>query len=500
MAEVLLDGTTLTCADIAAIAEGAPVRFDDAARARVDASARYYAQQDDPHIVRHKWAWLVGGAQPEDLHVATRMFIEGHCAAVGPPLDRAVARALMATRANQLAVGLSGVRPEVLDLFVAVLEADIVPVVPAHGSVGAAGNPVLAHVARVLCRYGGEAVRDGQTRPAAEALAGLPELVPTEKEALSLINGSSLTTALAALAVHRAERALRAAQAACALSLEVVQADVACLSPRAMEARRAPGAVEVAARLRSLVAGSELVHAQNWPDSFSIRCAPTVLGAAADALASVKQTVERELNCASDNPLVFAGCEVVEAGNFHGAPVALAMDHLKTALVMVASIAERRVFRLTYARLSGLPSFLLPNSGANSGLMLAQYTAASLVSEARARSFPASADAIPTVQHHEDHVSMGPGAAQGALEIVALLEDVIAIELLCAAQGLDFRLAGQAVDAHGALVDVPPLQPGAGSRAVYDAVRERVPRWVDDRVMHLDLEALGDAVRAGVFR
>jgi histidine ammonia-lyase len=197
--------------------------------------------------------------------------------------------------------------------------------------------------------------------------------------------------------------------------------------------------------------------------------------------------------------MVFPGHGVVEGGHFHAAPVALAMDFLKIALVQVASIAERRVFRLTYGRLSGLPSFLVQGSGVNSGLMLAQYTAASLLSEAKGLSMPASVDCIPTVQHQEDHVPMGPIAARSALEVVDRVADIVAIELLCAAQGLDFRLAGRAVDGHGEIVEVGPQQPGAGTRAVYDKVRARVQRWDDDQVLHPDLVAVGRAVREGVF-
>ncbi|MEQ1507904.1 MAG: aromatic amino acid ammonia-lyase, partial [Myxococcota bacterium] len=336
--------------------------------------------------------------------------------------------------------------------------------------------------------------------PAGPWIARLPAVVPTEKEALSLLNGSSWTTALAGLAVARAHRVLVAAEAACALSFEVVRADLRALSASPAEVRGHPGLVEVTARLRDRFAGSELVTAARKPDSFSVRCAPTVLGTAIDALRYIEATVVRELNAPSDNPLVFPDDGgVIESGQFHAAPVGLAMDHLKAALTQVASISERRVFRLTYGRLSGLPSFLVPGSGVNSGLMLAQYTAASVLAEMKAMCMPASIDSIPTVQHQEDHVAMGPIAARSALEVVDRVADVVSIELLCAAQGLDFRMSGQAVDDQGALVDVPPQQPAPGTRAIYDLVRARVARWVDDQVLHTDLAALGAAVRSGVF-
>jgi histidine ammonia-lyase len=285
----------------------------------------------------------------------------------------------------------------------------------------------------------------------------------------------------------------------CALSFDVCAADLHCLDEEAMAVRGHPGAIYVAKQLRRLLKNSELVTMGRKPDPFSIRCAPIVLGAAWDALGHVTEVVERELNAAATNPLVLSNGEVIEAGHFHGAPVALAMDHLKIALTQVASISERRTFRMTYGQLSGLPSFLLKSTGLNSGLMLAQYTAASLVSECKGWSHPASVDSIPTVQHHEDHCSMGAIAGKGAMIILDLLADVLAIELLCGAQGLDFHLAGESVGEDGEIVSVPSRKPGDRAKEVYEDVRSRVPRWQDDRVLHPDMAALGTAVRAGVF-
>ncbi len=482
MREEILDGHSLTPHALHRISEGAPVRLHPDVVARLAEGAAWYAAQPGSDIVRQKWAWIGAGAADGGV----RAFIEGHCAGVGEPLYPNWVRALLAARANVLAMGLSGVRPEAVEVLLAMLDADVIPVVPCQGPVGAAGDAALAHVARVACGWGGEAWVRGVRLPAAEAMRGLPVLVPTEKEALALINGSTLGTALGAMALARAHRMMHAAEAACALSMEAVRADRACLDPRAMAARGQPGVVRSAQRLAELTRGSDLVALGRRPDSFSIRCAPVVFGAAWDALDHVDAVVGRELNAAVDNPLVFPGESVVEAGNFHGAPVALVMDLLKIALTQVASNAERRIYRLTYGDLSGLPSFLLPGTGVNSGLMLAQYTAASLVSECKGLSHPGSVDSIPTVQHHEDHVSMAPIAARGALEVVELLSDVVAIELLCGAQGLDFRM-----DDGG--------EPGAGTRATYELVRARVTRWVDDRVLHPDLAALGEAVREGVF-
>lgn len=488
MDEVLLDGRSMTPETVAQVAAGAQVRLCPEAAARMEASARTWADRGDPHLLRSKWQWLIGGEAPAERTALVQRFLIDHCAGVGEPLSVQEVRALIVCRANVLAIGVSGVRPLVVDRLLYLLNEGIVPRVPSIGAVGAAGSAALAHVARVALGYGGRCV---------EGNPDLPPLDVNENEALSLLNGSTLTTALGALAVERSSLLLASAQAACALSMEVVRADRRCLDPLAAEARGHPGVVEVAARLSSLTLGSQLVRIGNQPDAFCIRCAPTVLGTAVDALAFVRQTVERELNGAGDNPLVFDD-RIVEAGHFHGAPVALAMDTLKTALVQVASIAERRVFRLTYGQLSGLPSFLVPGTGANSGLMLAQYTAASLVAEARGRAVPGSTDSIPTVQHHEDHVSMGPVAARTALAVVDLVADVVAIELLAAAQGLEFRLAGEAV-VDGELVATTPQAPGPGTKAVHDEVRRHVTRWHDDRVLHTDLEALGRAVRAGRF-
>ena len=480
---IVLDGHTLDATAVAAIAAGARCRLADGARARMTATADRVGGEA---LLRKKWRWLVDEPEPADPDALVAAFLLGHCAGVGAPLEPGVVRAMIAVRANVFALGASGVRPETVDAMLVWLDADVVPVVPSLGSVGAAGSAALAHLARGLCGLGGDVWVAGRRVPASEGAAGLPVLRPTAKEALSLINGATLDAALAALAVHRARGLLDAAIVACALSFEVVRADLGCLSPGGMALRNQPGAVVVAARLRERLDGSTLCNGQ-VADPFSIRCAPIVLGAVHDAIVQIAAVVDRELNAAIDNPLVLDD-EVVEVGNFHGAPVAIAMDHLKIVLVQLASIAERRVFRLTYGQLSGLPSFLVASSGLDSGLMLAQYTAASLVSECKGYSHPASVDAIPTAQHLEDHQSMGPIAARGALIVCEAVADVIAIELMCATQGLDFHL------------DAAVGRPGVGTSASHAAVRGVVARWVDDRVLHPDLAALGKAVRDGRFR
>lgn len=499
-APVVLDGASLTCEDLARVAAGAPIRLDAAARSRVDEIAAWYRDHGHPPVLRSKWGLLVGGTPPDDDAALVRSFVLGHCAGVGDPLPKGIVRALIAARCNVLATASTGARSRCIDVYAAMLEADVIPEVPSQGSVGAAGDLApLAHVLRVACGMGGRAWRDGRLVPAEEAMAGLPLMEPDDKEALSLINGATLTVALAAVAVVRARRLLETAEAACALSFEVNRADLGCLDAEAIGARRHPGAVGVARRLRDALEGSELTYVGRKPDPFSLRCAPAVLGAAHDALAYVTSVVERELNGACDNPFVHPDGSIVEAGNFHGAPVALVMDHLKVALVQVASIAERRIFRMTYGQLSGLPSYLANDTGLNSGLMLAQYTAASLVSECKGLAFPASVDSVPTIQHHEDHVSMGPIAGRGCLVIAEALADVLAIELICGAQGLGFHLAGEAVGADGERVKREPLRASAASMARYEAVRRLVPAWDRDRPLHPDLAAMGRAVREGAF-
>ena len=488
---IRLDGRSLTPQALLAVERGASVELSPEARQLVQASADWYTQISPHELLRDKRSWLSGGGvddatdSAEDL---VRDFILGHCAGVGEPLDPTVVRGLIAARANVFAVGCSGVRPSFVEEMLHWLSLDVVPVVPSQGALGGAGSVALAHLAAVLCGWGGYVWRDG-ARVAVRDVTGLPFLKPNEKEALALINGDTLSVVLAASACVRARQLLETAESACALSFEVVRADRRCLDARAMAARHHPGPIAVAARLRSRLEGSEWCRDGTPPDPFSVRCAPAVLGTAWDALEQVEGVVARELNAAIDNPLVFLGEGLIEAGNFHGAPIALAMDHLKIGLVQVASIAERRIFRLTYGQLSGLPSFLVPGTGLNSGLMLAQYTAASLVSEARGLAHPASVDSIPTVQHREDHLPMSPIAARGALSITELLADVVAIELMCAAQGIDCLVASEGGE----------RSLGRGSAQSRSEVRRWVARWEDDRALHPDLVALGRAVRAGRF-
>ena len=496
---IVLTGDALTVAELMAIGRGASVALCEHARHRMQESEQWFLASGKDKILSTKISWLTGLTAAEGNTEPIKRFVLSHCAGMGDPLEPAVVRATMAARINVLAKGLSGCRPVCADVFLDMLNQNIVPIVPSRGAVGAAGSAPLSHILRIACGYGGEAWKDGVRCSAADAMAGCTLLSPTEKEALSLINGSTLTVAMAGLVCAYSQRLMSTAEAACALSFEVVRADTECLNVNALAARNQRSAVTVAERLRSELDGSEMVSEGRIPDPFSIRCAPAVLGAAREGLDEISALVSRELNGACDNPLVLGPQRVVEGGNFHGAAVSMAMDRLKVLLTEVAAVSERRIFRMTYGQLSGLPSFLVHGTGTNSGLMLAQYTAASLVSECKVWSHPASVDSIPVAQHQEDHVSMGPIAARGAWQICHALADVLAIELMCGAQGLDFLLHGDGVNEEGQPVQTTPLKAGQGTAQTHASVREVVPRWQEDRVLHPDIDALGRAVRQGVF-
>jgi histidine ammonia-lyase len=396
---------------------------------------------------------------------------------------------MLLLRANSLASGHSGVRPEVIDLLLALLEGRLHPVIPAKGSLGASGDLApLAHLALVLIGEG-EVQTEGRRISGAQALAeaGLHPLTLEAKEGLALINGTQLITALGALAVLGAGRISRAADVAAALTAESLRGTDACFADHFAAVRPHPGHRRAAANLRQLVAGSRLIARPGEvrvQDPYVLRCAPQVHGASKDVLAHVRQVLEVEINAVTDNPLVFPEQDLVlSGGNFHGQPLALALDYLAMALAEWSSIAERRVERLVNPQLSGgLPAFLVEEGGLNSGFMLAHYTAAALVSENKVLCHPASVDSIPTSANQEDHVSMGAFAARKVNEVLANAERVIAIELLCGAQALEFRGVEHA---------------GPASRAAHAAIRQVVARREADRLLSPDIEAVADLVRSG---
>jgi histidine ammonia-lyase len=444
--------------------------------------------------------------EPADAARLQENLLISHAVGVGNLLDVATVRAMLLLRANTLALGHSGCRPEIVDRLLVFLERRLHPVVPAQGSVGASGDLApLAHLALPLIGRGHVNVR-GRRTPALEALrdAGLEPLSLEAKEGLALLNGTQMMGAVGALALLDAERMVATASVVAAMSTEALLGTDVAFAAAYHATRPHPGQARVAAELRHLLRDSELQRSHHGvdhkvQDPYSVRCVPQVHGASRDALAYARGVLEIEANSATDNPLVFpdgagtdptaiatAGGRVVSGGNFHGQPVALAMDFAKLAIAELGSISERRTALLVDGRLSGLPPFLVRDAGLNSGMMLLQYTAAALVSEDKVLVHPASADSIPTSANMEDHVSMGSIAARQARQILGNVEIVLALELLCAGQGLDFRLA----DGH---------RPGAGVLEAHRRLRERIAHLETDRDPGPDIEAAVDLVRRGTF-
>ena len=432
-----------------------------------------------------------------DVHIAPEQaaqlqlnLLRSHACGVGEPFPDEVVRAATLLRANALAKGSSGVRVELVQLLLDLLAAGVVPVVPSRGSLGASGDLApLAHLGLVLvgegyARFGGEALPGGE----ALARAGLEPVVLAAKEGLALINGTQFMAAIGALVLARARRLVKIADVAAAQTLEAVRASRTPFAPELQALRPHPGQIASAANLYRLLDDSEIVASHRWcgrvQDAYSLRCAPQVHGAVRDAVAYAEGVVGIELNAATDNPIVLAERgEVLSNGNFHGEPVAIALDTLKLALAELASISERRIERMLNPALSnGLPAFLTDDGGLNSGFMIAQYVAASLVSEDKVLVHPASADSIPTSAGQEDHVSMGATAAVHLWHVCANVERVLGIELLCGAQGVDF---------------LAPKRPGPAVAAAHAAVRGLSAHVDADRSLAGEIEAVAGRIRDG---
>ena len=424
-----------------------------------------------------------------DLKKLQRNLILSHAAGVGEPLPPVETRALMVLRANVLAKGHSGVRPETVQTLLEMIRKDVLPVIPSRGSVGASGDLApLAHLALTLIGEG-DAVFQGKRMPSSVALAeaGIAPVVLEAKEGLALINGTQAIGAVGSQAVQRAGRLLEIADIAGAMTVEALMGSHKPFMSRIHEIRPQPGQVACAANLRRLLANSEIVvaHADcaKVQDPYSLRCMPQVHGAARDGVRFAREALAIEINCGTDNPLVFADEElIVSGGNFHGQPVSQACDMLAIAVTQIAAISERRVEQLVNPMLSGLPPFLTERSGLNSGFMIAQVTAAALVAESRVLCHPACVDSIPSSAGREDHVSMGMGAALKARQVVDHVNHVLAIELLAAAQALDMRRG---------------LRAGAGVAAAHDVIRSEVPHMEDDRELHLDIQAVARMIDDG---
>jgi histidine ammonia-lyase len=426
---------------------------------------------------------------PADAAQLQVNLVRSHAVGAGEPLPADVVRGMMLLLGASLRRGHSGVRPEVVELLQALLERGVTPVVPSKGSVGSSGDLApLAHLALVLIGEG-EATTGAERLPGGEALAraGLEPIELSAKEGLALINGTHLMAAAGGLAVLEAQRLVAASVTAVALSLEAFKGSTVPFDARLHAVRPQPGQAAVAARLRELLAGSPVVasHADcgRVQDPYTLRCAPQVIGAVSDAVDYVTGALERELHAVTDNPLVFPDDgEVLSGGNFHGQPLSLPLDHLALAMTELASFAERRIYALLSPGYAELPPFLSPRPGLSSGLMIAQYAAAALVNECQVLSHPAGAGSIPTSAGQEDFNSMGALAALKARTVVENASHVLATELVCAAQGLEF---------HRPLRSTDPLEEAVGK------VRAIVPRVEEDRSLAGELAELAAALRSG---
>src|SRR5215831_19060548 len=487
-----IDGQRLSLAQVASVGAGTEqVAFSDSARRRVtEARAvveRIVAEGRTVYGVNTGFGRLSDvRIPPDELRALQLNLVRSHACGLGDPLSLAEARAKV------LSLGYSGCRPVVIERLIALLEQGVTPVIPEKGSVGASGDLApLAHLAQTVIGEG-EAFFNATRMASADALgqAGIEPLQLEAKEGIALLNGTQAMAAVGGLALHRAERVARIADVAGAMTLEALKGTPVAFDERIHAARPHRGQNEVAAHLRELLRGSQIreSHVANDPrvqDAYSLRCMPQVHGRVRDALAHAREIVEIETGSATDNPLVFAGTgEVLSGGNFHGAPLALAFDYAAMALTDLMSITERRIDRLVNPDANeDLPPFLTSHAGSASGFMMLQIVAVSLLTEARILAHPASIDNVPTDGGKEDHVSMGMTGAIKLRSIVKLSELMTAIELIAAAQGLEYR----------------PLEPGRGVRQAREIVRRHVPPLTIDRAMSTEVETVAQAIRDGEF-
>src|SRR5215210_4845350 len=483
--------------DVVAVArDGAEVTLAPEAHRAMEASAAVVARladrEEPAYGVSTGFGSLANVAIPvERREELQRALVRSHAAGMGPPVEAEVVRAMMLLRARTLAMGRSGARPLLAEAMLALLNAGLTPVVPEHGSLGASGDLApLAHCALVLIGEGEASSRDGTRMPGALALreAGAEPVTLRAKEGLALINGTDGMLGMLLLAIEDLAQLLRAADITAAMSIEALLGTDRAFAEDLIALRPQPGQAASAANLRRVLKGSEIVASHRHvddrvQDAYSLRCSPQVNGAARDALAHAERVAAAELASAIDNPMVLPDGRVESCGNFHGAPLGFACDFLAIAAAEVGAIAERRTDRLLDAsRSQGLPPFLTTEPGVNSGLMIAQYTQAALVAENRRLAAPASVGSLPTSAMQEDHVSMGWAAARKLRTALENLGRILAVELTCAAHGLDLRA---------------PLQPGPGGAAALGAVRARIDGPGPDRRLEPDLAAAEELVATG---
>lgn len=495
---VISIGEPIGLVDVVAVArEHRPAELSPSARERMHRSRTYIerlvAEGRTVYGVSTGFGKLASERiAPADVRQLQRNLIVSHAMGVGTPFATEVVRAMLVLRAQSLAAGYSGIRVEVVELLLAMLAHGVHPIIPSQGSVGASGDLApLAHMALTLIGEGDAEYR-GAVLPSTEALkrAGLSPVVLEAKEGLALINGTQAMTAVGALVIHDAMQLAVNADIAAAMSLEALKGTRTPFDPHVTQVRPHPGAIATAANIYRISADSPIhrSHADcgKIQDAYSLRCIPQVHGASRDALTHVTQVLTREINAVTDNPLVFHEDDlVISAGNFHGQPVAVAMDYAKIAIAELANIAERRVEHMLDPAVSGLPAFLAHQGGLHSGLMISQYTAASLVSENKVLAHPASVDSIPTSANQEDHVSMGTTAARQCAMILENARWVLAVEVLNATQALDFHA---------------PLVPGPAVAAAVATIRASVPPLIADRVMTGDLAAVRALIVSGQLR
>jgi len=481
---------------IAVVRRNQAVRLSDHARQRIE-NGRAYVEKV---LAENKTVYGVTTGfgkfanvriAPGEVQELQRNLLLSHAIGVGNPFPDEVVRGMLLLRAQSLAFGNSGVRPQIVEYLLAFLNHNVVPVVPSQGSVGASGDLApLSHMCLPLIGEGEVTFRgkviDGKT---ALVELGLTPLVLEAKEGLALINGTQAMASMLALLVWDARRLFKSADIAAAMSVEALKGSHSPFDAAVTRLRPHPGAVTVSQNMRHILADSEIrlshLDCDKVQDAYSLRAVPQVHGASRDALKHVMEIVERELNSVTDNPLIIWEEEmVISAGNFHGQPLALAADYLSIAMAEIANISERRIEQMLNPALSGLPAFLAQQGGLNSGLMISQYTAASLVSENKVLAHPASVDSIPTSANQEDHVSMGTHGARKARAIFENALVVLAIELVSGAQALDFHL---------------PLQPGRGVAAAHRQIRAEIPHLDRDRYLRPELDKICDLIRSGTL-
>jgi histidine ammonia-lyase len=504
-----IDGRSLTIQEVSEVARDCrPVRLNNRARKvvqKTEMDLREIASSENPVYGVNTGFGIFADhrIRSDQLMQLSRNLILSHAVGIGDPFPEDVVRAAILVRANTFAKGYSGVRPELIDLLLDMLNRQVTPMIPSQGSLGSSGDLApLSHLALVLSRDpdpemdgpSGKAWFKGQLLTGYEAMeaAGLSPLILHAKEGLAITNGATFSTALLALACNDAENCLQIAEVSASLSMEALLAVTSAFDPRLHQARAHPGQIAVAERIHNLLRSSTLVDStKRVQDAYSIRCTPQVMGAAWDLLSFVQSTVSREINAATDNPLIFDQ-EAISGGNFHGEPIGLASDYLKIALSEVGAIAERRIYRLISEHMSeGLPPMLIMDPdhiGLQSGLMMLQYSAASLVLENQALATPASVLSLPTSAGQEDHNANATLAARNLSQVLNNLFHIVSIELLTAAQALDIRLRQHS-----------NATPGIGTRAAYRWIRSHFPHREDDYPLGADVEAMVDLLKDPAF-